>query len=207
MKYKHIVFDVDGTLLDSEQAVLQSMQDVLFEVTGRKFPFEELTFALGITGADALERLRIEDIPGVLHRWEVILHEYADMQGVYAGIEQLLRVLSEGGCSLGIATSRKRVAYDHDFARFDISRYFSVVICADDTKTHKPTAGPLLKYMEITGADRGEVLYIGDSVYDSKCAENAGVDFALAVWGSHTQTTKAAYYLHEPMELMRYMDE
>ena len=62
-------------------------------------------------------------------------------------------------------------------------------MCADDTVEHKPASGPLLKYMELSGAEKEEILYIGDSVYDSKCAENAGVDFALAVWGSHTKTT------------------
>ena len=56
--------------------------------------------------------------------------------------------------------------------------------------------------MELSGAEKEEILYIGDSVYDSKCAENAGVDFALAVWGSHTETTPANYYLKNPLDLL-----
>lgn len=204
MKYKHIVFDVDGTLMDTEKAVLCSLQEVLVEVMGKKFPMEELTFALGITGEDALKRLGIKDIPVALHRWEDILRQYADTVSVYEGVTELVEELSGIGCSLGIVTSRVRKEFDNDIGGFGIGRYFTTIVCADDTKEHKPAAEPLLKYIELAGASRQEVLYIGDSVYDSKCAENAGVDFALAVWGSHRETIRADYYLREPMELMQY---
>lgn len=204
MKYKHIVFDVDGTLLDTEKAVLSSFQDVLYEVRGKRVPVEELRFALGITGEDALKQIEMDNPIVVLRRWEELLRQYADTVSVYDGIAELAAALTEGGCRLGIVTSRTRAEFDHDFGEFDIDRYFGVTVCADDTTQHKPAADPLLKYMELTGAGREEVLYIGDSVYDSKCAENAGVDFALAVWGSHTEKTRADYYLRQPMELLKY---
>ena len=54
MKYKHIVFDIDGTLIDTEYAVLHSLQETIKELSGRKIPCSELRFALGITGTDAL---------------------------------------------------------------------------------------------------------------------------------------------------------
>ena len=59
MRYKHIVFDLDGTLIDTERAILPSLRDTLEELTGRHYEEQALTFALGITGADALERLGI----------------------------------------------------------------------------------------------------------------------------------------------------
>ena len=46
------------------------------------------------------------------------------------------------------------------------------------------------------------MLYIGDSKYDSKCAEDAGIDFALAVWGSHNKHIKADYFLEKPANLL-----
>ena len=77
-----------------------------------------------------------------------------------------------------------------------------IIVCADDTQEHKPNAAPILKYVELSKTDHRKVLYIGDSKYDSKCAENAGIDFALAVWGSHNKHIKADYFLEKPANLL-----
>lgn len=199
MKYRQIVFDVDGTLVDNEEAILRSLQDVMLEVKGEKIPFEELTFCLGIPGEDALERLQVESIPQVMERWVELLAQYGDQVSLYEGIEELLSRLSGEGYGLGIVSSRTREMLEEDACIKRIRAYFSVTVCADDSVGHKPTADPLLKYMELSGAGKEEILYIGDSVHDSQCAENAGVDFGLAVWGSHKETIRADYYLHSPL--------
>ncbi len=199
MKYKQIVFDVDGTLVDNEEAILRSLQDVMLEIKGERIPFEELRFCLGIPGEDALERLQVENIPQVMEKWVTLLGKYGDQVRLYEGMEELLSRLSKEGYGLGIVSSRTREMLEEDACISAIRSYFNVTVCADDTKGHKPTADPLLKYMELSGAPKEEILYIGDSVHDSQCAENAGVDFGLAVWGSHTETIKAKYYLRSPL--------
>ena len=70
MRYKHIVFDLDRTLIDTERAILPSLRDTLEELTGRHYEEQALTFTLGITGADALKRLGIADIPAALSLWK-----------------------------------------------------------------------------------------------------------------------------------------
>lgn len=200
--YRHIVFDIDGTLINNDKAILHSMQEVLREKLGKEFALEQLKFALGITGEDALKRLSVEDIPSVMKRWVELLQGYGHMVSVHEGIEELLEILSKEGYQLGLASSRPRELMENDFNKFKISKYFAIKVCADDTAEHKPTAGPLLKYMEWSGAGRDEILYIGDSVHDSMCAQNAGVDFALAVWGSHTEEIPAKYYLRAPADLL-----
>ena len=76
------------------------------------------------------------------------------------------------------------------------------IICADDTAEHKPKPGPLLKYMEYTGARPSEVLYVGDTVYDMQCARGAGVDFALARWGNPDGRMDADYDEPTPLALL-----
>lgn len=201
-KYKQIVFDVDGTLIDTEEAIVYSLQETLLTVIGKKMPLVELTFALGITGEDALKRLAIDDIPTTMDIWVKNLRKYADMVGVFGGIRETLTKLSENGYEMGIITSRTREEFEADFANLDIRQFFTTIVCADDTTEHKPTPAPLLKYMELTGESCGRVLYIGDSEYDSGCAEGAGVDFALAGWGSRNRDIKAAYYLKKPEDLL-----
>ena len=90
--------------------------------------------------------------------------------------------------------------------RLGSSHYFKTIICADDTQEHKPNAAPLLKYEELSKTDHRKMLYIGDSKYDSKCAENAEIDFALAVWGSHIKYIKADYFLERPADLLSVMN-
>ena len=205
--YKHIVFDIDGTLVDNEKAVLCSLQDVMRQVTGKEYPFEELTFSLGIPGEDTLKRLNVENIPAVMELWIEALLGYGDEVSIHKGIEELLEELIGKGYKLGLASSRTRELLENDFDKLKMNKYFKIKVCADDTAEHKPTAAPLLKYMELAKISKDEMLYIGDSVHDSQCAENAGVDFALAVWGSHTEETPAKYYLRKPLDLLSVLKD
>ncbi|MDE7249504.1 MAG: HAD family hydrolase [Lachnospiraceae bacterium] len=207
MMYKHIVFDIDGTLVDNEKAILHSLQEVLLMTMGKEFSFEQLNFCMCIPGENTLERLGVEDVSGVMNLWIEALRRCENMVTIHKGIEELLIRLSDRGYRLGLASSRSRELLEKDFNKLKISKYFEIKVCADDTLEHKPTGAPLLKYMEFAGADKSEVLYIGDSVNDSMCAGDAGVDFALAVWGSHTEETPAKYYLRTPSDLLPILED
>ena len=86
MKYKHIVFDIDGTLIDTEYAVINSLIKTITEITGRAPQYESLKFALGITGRNALELLKILDIEDALKRWDknmkLLQHTIQPFQGI-----------------------------------------------------------------------------------------------------------------------------
>lgn len=198
----HIVFDLDGTLIDTERAILPSLRDTLEVLTGRHYEEQELTFALGITGADALERLGIADIPTALALWIEKMHGYEDAVSLFDGVAEALAALHGRKLALGIVTSKTREEFAHDFSRFGIGGCFQTVICAEDTPEHKPNPAPLLKYMELSGAHREQVLYVGDSVYDSRCAHAAGVEFALALWGTHNPAIPAQHRLQTPGHLL-----
>lgn len=207
MKYQQIVFDIDGTLIDTEYAVLHSLQETLRTLCGEEVSLEELTFALGITGADALKKFPIEDIPSALDLWNKNMCKYRDMVTVFDGISELLEILSKEGCQMGIVTSKTREEYENEFVQFAIHKYFSTIVCADDTAEHKPMPAPLFKYMKLAGTDYSKMLYVGDSKYDGMCARKAGVDFALAVWGSHTQVIPADYYIKKPLDIVTAINE
>lgn len=86
MKYKHIVFDIDGTLIDTEYAVINSLIKTITEITGSAPQYESLKFALGITGRNALELLKIPDIEDALKRWDrnmkLLQHTIQPFQGI-----------------------------------------------------------------------------------------------------------------------------
>lgn len=202
MKYEHIVFDIDGTLIDTEYVVLHSLQETLRTLCGKEIPVSELTFALGITGADALKILEVKDISHTLELWIENMRKYADTVMVFDGITELLENLRTRGVKMGIVTSKTREGFEEEFCQLSIREYFRTIVCADDTQEHKPNAAPLWKYKELSGMSGGKILYVGDSAYDSRCAKNAGIDFALAVWGSHSKSIEADYFLEKPADVL-----
>ena len=190
---------VDKMKCPLEQIVLE---ETIKELSGREIPCSELRFALGITGADALKKLEIKDTSYAIELWVKKMGNYTNTVKVFDGIIELLKNLRSLDYEMGIVTSKTREEFTNDFCPFWISHNFKTIICADDTQEHKPNAAPILKYVELSKADCSKVLYIGDSKYDSKCAENAGIDFALAVWGSHNKHIKADYFLERPADLL-----
>lgn len=202
MRYRQIIFDVDGTLIDTKYAVMRSLQDTLKTLTGNTPELDSLVFSLGIPGEDALEKIAIQDIPAAMTLWNKTMDSYRHTISIFAGITEVLDRLSQSGFGLGIVTSETRAELAQDFGRLGLMPYFKTVICAEDAPEHKPSPAPLIKYMELTGADKGQLLFIGDSIYDSRCAAGAGVDFALAGWGCFEDGIKADYYLDKPGSLL-----
>jgi len=200
---KHIVFDIDGTLIDTEKAVLKSLQDTIFEVAKKKIKTDDLKFALGIPGEVTLKRLGIQNATEVNKIWNYNLTKYAHIISVFTGIESLLQELQKQGYKLGIITSKNKTEYTNDFIPFQLSEYFDTVICVEDAALPKPSPDPMIEYLKQTGADTNDVLYIGDSAYDFQCASNSGVEFGLALWGCiSVRHIYANYFFSTPQDIL-----
>lgn len=203
MKYTHIVFDVDGTLLNTAQCILEALKNTLEEVTGRSPRISELGYVLGMTSENALRSLSVPEdiIPSFIEKWVQREESCSDLITPFSEIEELLARLDKAGARLGIVTSRTRSELSLVFRNSSLARFFSTVICADETPEPKPSPAPLLIYMEQTGAAPEDILYVGDSEHDMECARRAGTHSALAVWGTLIPDTDATYHPQTPSEL------
>ena len=199
--YKNIVFDVDGTLINTEYAVLHSLQDTLKVLLNKIYKIEELEFVLGITGEAAIKQMGITNATETVVLWNKKLNNYKNSVCVFDGIKDLLKKL-QPDYKLGKVPSKKKSKLNKEVTHFGFNKYFGIIICADDTQKHKPNPEPLLKYMELANAKPEEILYIGDSVYDMQCAKLSGVDFAFAKWGNKRQNIEAKFTLLNPLDLL-----
>ncbi len=202
-----IIFDVDGTLIDTEEAILNSLQKVL-RAEGRAYSQDELRFALGIPGMDTLKQLEIDDAERVLATWSETVLEFSDTVRLFQGAQEVVTQLADRPLRLGIVTSKTKQEVRDEFDPFGLSHHFDCIVSASDTVKHKPHPDPLLLCLETLGAPKEGALYIGDSIYDMQCAHSAGIPFALALWGSKTTAPfdAAEYILNEPMDVLKLLN-
>ncbi len=207
-QYTDIVFDIDGTMLDTEFADIGGLGDALMAVVGHTHPPDVLRAALGVPSADILRINGISeaDIPRGLEIWDAGLRRRFDTVSLFPGIAEAVENLHRAGYRLGIVTSKDQREYDIDFVPFGIAQFFDIVVTSSDTEHHKPHPEPLRHYMARAGAEPGRTLYIGDSIYDLECAEAAGADFALAQWRSHClEPERAKYRFQTPAEILELL--
>ncbi|WP_430883502.1 HAD family hydrolase [Fusibacter sp. JL216-2] len=204
--YKHIVFDVDGTLINTEEAIITSLQKVLLKETGKTYEMYELDFVLGVPGSYSIVKFDLNNPSKALDKWQVGIKEHAHLNSIYEGILKLVTTLREMGHKLGIVTSRRDSECDSDPLFNTLKPYFDCIVTADRTEKHKPQADPLLYYMDKTQAKASETVYIGDTPYDSACADKAGVDFMVAGWGAkHIASIPNKDVLIHPYEFIKYV--
>lgn len=128
--------------------------------------------------------------------------------GIFDGIEDLLIILHGRSIQTGIVTSKTREELKDDFLPFGLMDYLPFAVCADDTQKHKPNPEPLLRFMEIAGADPCKSLYIGDTIYDWQCAKAAGVPFGLALWGAkQIDEIKAEHNFAYPGDIIQWLEK
>lgn len=201
--YNFIIFDVDGTLIDTGNAVMESYQKVIFEEFGRHFSEKELSVAYGIPTPEGVELLGFKDIDSACQKYYKYLFKAFAKVKPFKGIAEMLEELKMRNIPTGVVTSRNRSEIANDPSLQNLLKYFSHIISADDTQKHKPEAEPVLRLIEMTDADISKSIYLGDTYYDFMCARNAGVKFALAAWGARSmENIEADHVLKEPKDLL-----
>ncbi|MCU6709050.1 HAD family hydrolase [Paenibacillus sp. J5C_2022] len=202
--YTCIIFDIDGTMINTEKAMIESMRQALYEVTGSSYSYNDLLPFMGIPGDTALQQLGIENIAAVNKRWSDYLGQYANDIHLYPGIDVVVKTLHDMGIATGVVTSKTRRELKDEFAPFGLMPYLPISVCADDTLLHKPNPEPMLEFLELSAIDKSRCIYIGDTIYDHMCASSAGVDFALATWGaSAPDRIDAKFKLKDPSDILQ----
>ena len=209
MRFRVVLFDLDGTLIDSGPIILASMQHAVRTVLDREIAYEELAATVGGQGLVAqmseLDPDRVDELIEVYREHNDPLHETLE---AFAGMVEVLPRLRSEGRRLGIVTAKRHRTVALAFDRFPwLEDQFEVVIGHEDTDRHKPDPDPVLEALERLDATPDESAYVGDSPFDIRAAKAAGA-FAIAVsWGGiHSDGRLLAEgpdaVVHTPEELL-----
>ena len=185
VRYGTVLFDLDGTLVDSGAMILASFQHATRTVLSREIPEHELLSAVGGPGLreqmEAIDPARADELIEVYSAHNAALH---DELHPCAGILDALERLSAEGRRLAVVTAKRRTTLALAFEVLpELRRFFDVTVGAEDTMRHKPNPEPLLLALERLGASADDAVYVGDSPFDVQAAKAAQVGSVAVTWG------------------------
>ena len=185
MRFRVVLFDLDGTVVDTGGIILASMRHATRTVLGREIPDASLMATVGGPGLEAqmLELggpARVQELITVYRAHNEPLHSEIEL---FPGMDDVLLRLKDEGRLLGIVSAKRRVTVELAFAATAIGHLFDVVVGGDEAARQKPAPDPLLLALERLGARPDEAAYVGDSPYDMAAARAGGLAAIGVSWG------------------------
>ena len=205
-----VMFDMDGTLVNSQEAILASYHDATISVLGEPFPVEkedvekiiqmrgQESFPL-IAGGDEKKAAEIKELFGQAYL------KHQERIPLFPDVEVMLGTLQQEGIKLGIATSKARVRFEEDMKRTGLAEYFDVTFTGDDVANAKPAPDQIIAGIEHFGIKPERMLFIGDGSNDIIAGRDAGAKTAGVNFGFHPELVAAenpTYLLDSYLELI-----
>jgi HAD superfamily hydrolase (TIGR01662 family) len=182
-----VLFDWDGTLVDSRAALLRAWHVATEAALGRRFPADEHEEELVFTrpGKELFAQLAGDAGPGALV--DAFQAEYArSSAGVraYDGVPEMLRTLRAQGILIGVVTSKARTRFATDARRAAIAELVDHAVCVEDTTAHKPDPAPVLHALTHFGVSAARAVMVGDTPVDIAAGLRAGTAVVGVGWGA-----------------------
>ena len=208
-----LLFDLDGTLIDSVRLILDSYHHTL-RVHG--LPARSDADWLRGVGTPLRVQFRewdngtgvIEDMVATYRDYNLAHHDA--MVRAYDGVGEMLRAVKAAGRKTALVTSKNRQGSLRGLNLTGLTSYIDVLVCADDVVNPKPHPEPVLMALDQLGASATSAVFIGDSVHDMHAGRAAGVRTAAVLWGPFTRAdlepSEPDVWLERPGDVLRLDD-
>lgn len=206
-EYKCIIFDMDGTLTQTNQLIYDAFNHIAGKYLNKQLTPLEIVAYFGPP-----ERGAVEKMIGPEHIEEAMDEYYAfyndrhnALASLYPGIIDILRFLHSKDVLVALFTGKGRRTTDITLELFEIERYFDITITGDDVEEFKPSGEGIRTILRRFGLRPGDVLMVGDAVADVLAAREAGTEIASVVWdsyGKHDVLKLKSDYVFENVEAL-----
>ncbi len=205
-----VLFDLDGTLVDSIQLILNAARHAFASRPGPAPSTAEFAAGIGRPLVDqfgpyASTPEEMEALIATYREYQLAHHDR--LTSAYPGIVDAVRVLGREQCTLAVVTSKMTAMAQRALIHVGLHADIALVIGCDATERHKPEPEPVLLALERLGASASDAVFVGDSPYDMAAGRAAGVTPVAALWGAFPrrvlEDAGARYALDEAAELPR----
>lgn len=203
MSFDVVIFDWDGTLVDSVDHIAASLEQAAADLEYPQRTREELRHIVGLGMQEALEHL----YPGISQREITELREaYARYffsrdttpDDLFPGIDGVLDRLRGESRRMAVATGKSRPGLDRGLVSSRLGPYFELTRCANETAS-KPDPLMLRQILDATGVSANRAVMVGDTIYDMEMARRLGMPAIGVTWGVHSEDQLAE---HGPLEIV-----
>jgi pyrophosphatase PpaX len=191
-----VLFDFDGTLVDTTEMIHQSMRHATTEVLGRDdIPRETLLANVGQPLPRQMELIDTENAGLLLEAYRSHHEQNHDaLIRKFPGVEQSLARLESAGIKVAVVTSKRRLSVEMALKTFPgLRNVVDRFVTLEDTMEHKPHPEPLLRGLELLGSiPKERAAYVGDSPFDVEAAKAAGLTSVAVSWGAFSESALRA---------------
>jgi pyrophosphatase PpaX len=182
-KITTLLFDLDGTLLDTNDLIVRSYLHTFEQFFPGRFQREDVMPFLGPPLMDALKSVdpdRAEEMVKVYRQFNMENHDLLVRE--FEGVYETIRTLHENNMKMAVVSTKIKKTVEKGLQLTNLKDFFDVVIALDDVKKAKPDPEPLLKALDALGSDPEEAIMIGDNYHDILGGKNAGTLTCGVAW-------------------------
>lgn len=185
MAIKNILFDLDGTLLDTNELIIRSFQHTYERHLNKHVDKEDIIKSFGEILKITIDREFGEDSDEAIKTYRGFqVGNFEKLISIHNGVVEGIKELHRLGYKMGVVTSRLSESAIKGLKHFGLKDYFESIISADDTEIHKPDPTPALMALAQLGGNVQETMIVGDSSFDILCGKNAGMTSVAVGWSA-----------------------